>query len=243
MSRFKLICQYDGSSFHGWQLQKDKRTVQGELEKAIAKLNKGKLIHVVGSGRTDAGVHAFGQVAHFDMDTELGHNSLRKAINGNLNEDCYVNSVELVDNEFHARFSAIKREYIYSCRQNRNLLDRNRIWYTDKLNILKLNDAAKILIGNHDFLSFSKKNPQIKNTICNIYQSKWNETNQIVNYHISGNRFLHHMVRYLVGSMVAISQGKYNIKQLKKELDYPTSDSKQFKAPAYGLILNHISYE
>ena len=243
MSRFKLICQYDGSSFHGWQLQKDKRTVQGELEKAIAKLNKGKLIHVVGSGRTDAGVHAFGQVAHFDMNTKLDHKTLRKAINGNLNEDCYVNSVELVNDEFHARFSAIKREYIYSCRQNRNLLDRNRIWYTDKLNILKLNDAAKILIGNHDFLSFSKKNPQIKNTICNIYQSKWKKTNQIVNYHISGNRFLHHMVRYLVGSMVAISQGKYNIKQLKKELDYPTSDSKQFKAPAYGLILNHISYE
>ena len=243
MSRFKLICQYDGSSFHGWQLQKDKRTVQGELEKAIAKLNKGKLIQVVGSGRTDAGVHAFGQVAHFDMNTKLGHNSLRKAINGNLNEDCYVNSVELVDNEFHARFSAIKREYIYSCRQNRNLLDRNRIWYTDKLNILKLNDAASMLIGKHDFLSFSKKNPQVKNTTCNIYQSKWKKTNQIVNYHISGNRFLHHMVRYLVGSMVAISQGKYNIKQLKKELDYPCPDSKQFKAPAYGLILNHISYE
>jgi len=243
MSRFKLVCQYDGSSFHGWQLQKDKRTVQGELEKAISKLNKGKSIHVVGSGRTDAGVHAFGQVAHFDINTKLGINTLRKAINGNLNEDCYVNSVEVVNDEFHARFSAMQREYIYSCRQTRNLLDRNRIWYTGKLNILKLNDAARILIGKHDFLSFSKKNPQIKNTICNIYQSEWKKTDEIVNYRISGNRFLHHMVRYLVGSMVAISQGNYSIEQLNKELYNPSSDSKQFKAPAYGLLLNHISYE
>jgi len=243
MSRFKLVCQYDGSNFHGWQLQKDKRTVQGELEKVIAKLNKGKLIDVVGSGRTDAGVHAFGQVAHFDMNTKLGNNSLRKAINGNLNEDCYVNSVEVVNNEFHARFSAMQREYIYSCMQTRNLLDRNRIWYTGKLNILKLNDVARILVGKHDFLSFSKKNPQLNNTICNIYQSEWKKTDEIVNYHISGNRFLHHMVRYLVGSMVAISQGNYSIEQLNKELDNPSSDSKQFKAPAYGLLLNHISYE
>ena len=243
MSRFKLVCQYDGSSFHGWQLQKNKRTVQGELEKAISKLNKGKSIHVVGSGRTDAGVHAFGQVAHFDINTKLGNDTLRKAINSNLNEDCYVNSVEVVNDEFHARFSAMQREYIYSCRQTRNLFDRNRIWYTGKLNILKLNDAARILIGKHDFLSFSKKNPQIKNTICNIYKSEWKKTDEIVNYHITGNRFLHHMVRYLVGSMVAISQGNYSIEQLNKELYSPSSDSKQFKAPAYGLLLNHISYE
>ena len=243
MSRFKLVCQYDGSNFYGWQLQKDKRTVQGELEEAIKKLNKGELVHVIGSGRTDAGVHAFGQVAHFDMNTKLDHNNLRKAINGNLNEDCYVNLVELVNDGFHARFSAIRREYIYSCRQIRNLLDRNRVWCTGKLNILKLNNAAKILIGEHDFLSFSKKNPQIKDTKCNIYQSEWKKTGEIVNYHISGNRFLHHMVRYLVGSMVAISQEKYSIEQLNKELDNPRSDSKQFKAPAYGLLLKNISYE
>ena len=243
MSRFKLVCQYDGSNFSGWQLQKTKRTVQGELEKALTKLNKGELVRIVGSGRTDAGVHAFAQVAHFDMDTRLDVNDLRKAINGNLNEDCYVNLIELVNDEFHARFSAIKRNYIYSCMQNRYLLDRNKVWYTGKLDILKLNHAAEILIGENDFLSFSKKNPEIKDTICIIYQSEWKKVGKIVSYNISGNRFLHHMVRYLVGSMVAISKGKYSIKQLKNKLDNPKSDSKQFKAPSCGLVLNHIFYE
>ena len=243
MKRYKLVCQYDGANFSGWQLQNDNRTVQGELEKVLTKLNKGELVRVIGSGRTYAGVHALGQVAHFDMSTKLKINDLKKAINGNLHEDCYVNFIELVDEEFHARFSASQRSYIYSCRQNRYLLDRNKVWNTGELDILKLNNAAKILIGEHDFLSFSKKNPKMNDTISIIYQSEWKENGQIVNYHISGNRFLHHMVRYLVGSMVAISQGKYSIEQLIKELDNPKSDSKQFKAPAYGLVLNYVSYE
>ena len=243
MKRYKIVCQYDGSNFYGWQSQKDKRTVQGDLQLAITKLNKGKLDQIIGSGRTDTGVHALGQTAHFDLDTKLECDRLKNAINGNLNEDCYVKSIEIVNDQFHARFSAIRREYIYSCSQIRNLLDRHRVWYTNKLDILSLNNAAKLIMGEHDFLSFSKKNPQINNTICNIYQSEWKKSGEIVNYHISGNRFLHHMVRYLVGSMVAINQGKYSVEQLNKELNNPKSNSKQFKAPALGLLLNHITYE
>ena len=144
MKRYKLVCQYDGANFSGWQLQNDNRTVQGELEKVLTKLNKGELVRVIGSGRTDAGVHALGQVAHFDMSTKLKINDLKKAINGNLHEDCYVNFIELVDEEFHARFSASQRSYIYSCRQNRYLLDRNKVWNTGKLDICLLytSDAA-----------------------------------------------------------------------------------------------------
>ena len=243
MSRFKLVCQYDGSDFSGWQLQKTKRTVQGELQKALTKLNKGKLVHIIGSGRTDAGVHALGQVAHFEINTELKINQLRKAINGNLNDDCYVDQIELVNDDFHARFSAIQRNYIYSCRQNRYLLDRNTVWYTGKLDIIKLNQVAELIIGQHDFQSFSKKSSQNENTICNIYQSEWIEVGKIVNYHINGNRFLHHMVRYLVGTMVAISQRKYSVEQLIERLDKPKVDSKQFRAPAYGLVLNRVFYD
>ena len=106
-----------------------------------------------------------------------------------------------------------------------------------------LNDSAKLIFGQHDFTLLSKFNPEIKSRNCIIYESYWSFANDEITYNITSNRFLHHIVRYLVGSMIAISKGKYSIEQLKNELDNPNSDSKQFKAPAYGLLLNHISYE
>ena len=117
------------------------------------------------------------------------------------------------------------------------------MWYTGNLDLSKLNNAAKILVGEHDFLSFSKKSQNIKNTNCTIFQSQWQESSKIVNYYVSANRFLHHMVRYLVGTMVAISHGNYTMKEFKELLDHPKHDVHIYRAPAYGLVLDHVSYE
>ena len=243
MPRFKLVCQYDGSNFSGWQSQKSGRTVQDELERVLTLLNHGDLVRIVGSGRTDAGVHALGQVAHFNMEPDMDTCELRDALNGNLPEDCHVNLLEVTDPDFHARFSALHRDYIYRCRQDRYLLDRNTVWYTGNLDLSKLNNAAEVVVGEHDFLSFSKKNMDIENTNCTIFQSQWKESSKIVNYYVSANRFLHHMVRYLVGTMVAMSRGNYTMKEFKELLNHPKHDVRIYRAPAYGLALEHVSYE
>ena len=243
MPRYKLICQYAGSSFSGWQTQRSTRTVQDELERVLTLLNHGDIVKVTGSGRTDAGVHALGQVAHFNMVTDMDTCELRDALNGNLAEDCHVDLVEITDPDFHARFSALQRDYIYSCRQDKYLLDRNSVWYTGTLDLSKLNKAAKIIIGNHDFLSFSKKKSDTGNTNCTVFQSQWQESGKIVNYYVSANRFLHHMVRYLVGTMVALSHGNYTMKEFKKLLNHPNHDVQIYRAPAHGLVLNNVNYE
>jgi len=243
MPRFKLVCQYDGSNFSGWQTQKSARTVQDELERVLTLLNHGDLVCITGSGRTDAGVHALGQVAHFDMETDMDACELRDALNGNLPEDCYIDLVEVTDLDFHARFSALRRDYYYTCRQDRYLLDRNKVWFTGTLDLNKLNKAAEIVDGDHDFLSFSKKNPDVENTFCTVFQSQWKKSGKIVNYYVSANRFLHHMVRYLVGTMVAISRGNYTMEEFKELLNQPKHDVRIYRAPACGLVLDHVSYE
>jgi len=177
------------------------------------------------------------------MEPDMDICELHDALNGNLPDDCRVNLVEVTDSDFHARFSAQRRDYFYSCRKDRYLLDRNTVWYTGNLDLSKLNNAAEILVGEHDFLSFSKKNRDIKNTNCTIFQSQWQESSKIVNYYVSANRFLHHMVRYLVGTMVAISRGNYTMKEFKDLLNHPKHDVQIYRAPAYGLVLDHVSYE
>ena len=243
MSRFKLVCQYDGSNFHGWQLQKDKRTVQGELEKVIAKLNKGKLIDVVGSGRTDAGVHAFGQVAHFDLPEEIDSSILINALNAKLDYRIKIIECEKVNNDFHARYSATKRHYVYRLRTDTFLLDHHYTYHILPVDIDLLNSASKLILGEQDFTSFSKSNKKIINRNCHIYESIWKEDKSILNYHITGNRFLHHMVRYLVGTMLEIGKNNYSIKQFNDLLLNPRENVQIFKAPSKGLALKQVDYE
>ena len=195
MSRFRIIIQYDGTGFRGWQLQTKERTVQGEIESALMNLNDSNLIRVHGAGRTDTGVHATGQVAHFNFDTKLDNGDLKKALNGNLPNDIRIMFCEKVSEEFHARFSAKKRYYSYRIRMDEFLLDRNYTWSTEKVDINKLNKIAQVFVGDHDFTSFSRNNKDLNHRRCTIYESSWKEDSKIVNYSIVANRFLHHMVR------------------------------------------------
>ena len=243
MPRFKITLQYDGTGFRGWQLQNKERTVQGEIQDALQILNKKKLIRVHGAGRTDTGVHAMGQVAHFDFNTDLDTYALKDALNGNLARDVRVMDCVVVSPEFHARFSALRRYYQYRCRTNIFLLDRNYTWLTRSVDLTLLNEAASVIIGNHDFTSFSKNSEDLDHRRCIIYDSVWKENGDVVNYHVSGNRFLHHMVRYLVGTMLEISRGKIKMEQFKELINHPIENVNIFKAPPQGLVLTQVDYD
>ena len=243
MSRYKLTLQYNGTEFFGWQIQLNERTVQGELEKAAAKLNKGKRVVITGAGRTDTGVHALGQVCHFDLNTKLDTIALKSAINGNLADDIRIMSVEQVNDEFHSRFDATSRYYVYQCYQGKNLLYGNQAWMISEVDITKMNSVTQAIIGSHDFLSFAKFNEDLDDTNCTILSAQWNKTNEMLNFNIIGNRFLHHMVRYLVGTMIAIGMNKFSEDTFANLLQNPKKNVRIFKAPPQGLILEKVTYE
>ncbi len=244
MHRYKIIIQYDGSSFSGWQLQKNSNTVQGEIENALKIISGSKnRIPVYGAGRTDSGVHAYGQVAHFDLKTNLRSSDLCNAINSNTSEDCRIMSIKKVRSDFESRFDAIKRRYRYQIYLGKSLLYRNQAWLINGINKNVLKELSELIIGEHNFLSFSKYRPEQKNTNSIIYESVWKKKDNMLIYDISGNRFLHHMVRYLVGTMVQISRGLYPNDKLSSLLHKPKKNVQIHRAPANGLILLKVEYD
>jgi len=243
LSRYKITVQYDGSCFSGWQLQKDKKTVQGEIENALKVISETKTrIPIHGSGRTDAGVHAFGQVAHFDLDTKLSNVELCNAINSNTSMDCKIISVTEISSDFEARFNATKRCYRYQVYTGSSILYRNQAWLINDINQGLLKSLSEIIIGEHDFLSFSKFNPEKSNTKSIIYNSIWKKDKNMLIYEISGNRFLHHMVRYIVGTMVQVSRGRFTIDEFRSLLHQPRKNVQIHRAPSSGLILLRVEY-
>ncbi|MEE8341223.1 MAG: tRNA pseudouridine(38-40) synthase TruA [Candidatus Neomarinimicrobiota bacterium] len=243
MSRFKITIQYDGTNYFGWQMQSQKRTIQKEIETSLAPLNADKRVVVTGAGRTDTGVHALGQIAHFNLNTKVKNRALQKAMNARLPSDIRIMDLVTINDEFHARHSAKRRYYRYQCLLGNNLLFKNQSWFAGEINKSKLDILAKKIIGTQDFQSFSKLNKQSDNTKCNIYESKWNKTDNMLIFNVCGNRFLHHMVRYLVGTMVAAAQDRLSINYFVELLNNPQKQVQIFKAPAEGLILIGIDYE
>ena len=242
MARFKITIQYDGTKFFGWQFQPEKRTVQDELEKVISTFSDGEKIKVFGAGRTDTGVHALSQVAHFDLNTDLDTCNLIKALNAHLSEDILVESLDVVPADFHARYSAQIRYYRYQCYTGNNVLFRNQSWITGQLDQSILQSVAETVVGEHDFLSFCKFRIDMKSTVCKIYESVWKKQDKMLIYYVSGNRFLHHMVRYLTGTMVEISREKFTIESFLNLLNNPEKNVQIFKAPPQGLILEKVDY-
>ena len=243
MSRYKIIIQYDGLDFSGFQSQKNLNTIQDKIEHSLSFLNKNNLIRLSGASRTDSGVHALGQVAHFDLNTDLSLDDIKRAINARLPIEIRIVNIIEVDNKFHSRFDAIKKEYLYQCCLTENPLLAKNHFIVKKINFTILKDLETELLGKHDFLSFSKFDIEKKNTICEIFQSKWRLKDEKLFYIIEGNRFLHHMVRYLVGTMIGCMQGKIAKKDFLSLLDNPIKNARLLKAPAHGLILNRIFYE
>ena len=241
--RYKCIVSYDGTNFHGFQVQENLRTVQSEIEEALKSINK-KDVTIYASGRTDACVHATGQVFHFDSDIDMKEWNMKTAINSLLPKDIYVSSVEKVSEDFHSRFSAIKKEYHYVIGLDEyNPINVNYMCYPMYRNIdyKKMEEASKVFIGEHDFRSFSK-NHDIENTVRTIYSLDFvYEDNKLI-IKIVGNGFLHNMVRIIVGMLLEVGKGRYDIEYLKKALEMKDRKYCPKIAPANGLYLYRVYY-
>lgn len=243
MERYILKIEYDGTNYAGYQLQPDQRTIQGELESALYKLYK-QDIRVHASGRTDTGVHATSQIIHYDPPKDLKSLNLKAALNTLLPKDIRVLNTAISNEDFHARFSARERHYKYIISPQCTALDRYRVWqiYQD-LNFPAMQEAAGIFLGEHDFTSFCSAQAEVDHKRCTIMRSEWLIENDRYTYYIQGNRFLHSMVRSLVGTMVEVGKGKLSLSELTELLQKKERKGDAVTAPPQGLTLINVNYE
>lgn len=234
---------YDGTDFLGWQIQAKGRTVQGDIESALQAIYS-KHISLFGSGRTDSGVHAYGQIAHFDVETTMSNSQIVKALNSHLKNDVWVSDCKEINSDFHARFSARKREYIYKISTMYTPFNRHTSWVLKwDVDIEKMNKCAELLLGKHDFTSFCKATAEVKDKICSIFSAEWEKNGEELSFNITANRFLQHMVRFLVGTMVEVGRGRYSIDDFTQFLNGKHPTLSVVRAPAHGLFLKNVSYE
>ena len=241
---FKLTIQYDGTDYCGWQIQKNAITVQATIKKALEEIVKTNNVNVIGSGRTDSGVHSVGQVCSVKLKTNMTNIQLLKALNSKLPNNIRVSLSEIVGDKFNARFSAVDREYIYKIKKESSPFDYKYYWnYPYDYDINILNNCAKIVIEQNNFYNFCKPSPDIKNYNCTINYSQWEIENDILIYQINANRFLHHMVRMLVGTMLEVSRGKILEVDFLNLFNQNTNKNMILTAPSKGLYLFKVKYE
>ena len=246
--RIKAIVSYDGSSFSGYQIQPGKRTVQLELENVLCSMHKGEIVKVVASGRTDAGVHATGQVIHFDSPLTIPMENWRTALNVQLPGDIRILSVEQVRDDFHARYDATGKtyRYIWSLDQVHSPFERNYTVHADryKPNIELMKESTVYLLGTHDFSSFCASKTSVKDfvrTVHSIELELKKETNQL-HMVINGNGFLYNMVRIIAGTMWEIAIGKKSVGELRGIVESCDRSQAGKTAPAHGLYLENVEY-
>lgn len=244
MQRFCLTISYDGTHFCGWQSQKQGRTVQQTLEKALSTIAK-QPISVVGSGRTDAGVHALAQCAHVDLPVNIEPQQLVRAINTKLPNDVAVIDAHAVSGQFHARYDAFRRTYLYRLTLQRTPFNRDFCSFIPKLRINpdSIVQSLPFFLGEHDFTSFSKFNPDIKSTVCNIEKCELTRRENELQFTISANRFLHNMVRRIVGSVVLIGHHGEDPSIIGDLLELKNPSHRLIAtAPPQGLYLTQVDY-
>ena len=247
MPRFKLTVEYDGTGLAGWQRQNDRVSVQSLLETAAQKLN-GQFSIVVGAGRTDAGVHATAQVVHVDFAREMTTYNAMQGMNFHLlphTRQVVVIKAEQVQDNFHARFSAVGRSYHYRIinRQARLSLELNRAWHIhEKLDTEAMHNAAKLLLGDHDFSTFRSSECQSKSAFKTLDRLDISRRGVEIDIYAEARSFLHHQVRNMVGSLRLIGNGKWTEQTLKKALEAKDRRQGGETAPAQGLYLTQVVY-
>jgi len=236
MQNIKIILEYDGTDFYGWQVQPVKRTVQGELEKAL-KIIFNKKIRVTGSGRTDAGVHATGQVASFACPEKISAKELKSAINGNISRDVFVKESKRVPEDFNARFSAALRIYRYQIAKEKSVFSKRYFFQVDgELNIKKMKKAGKELIGEKDFTNLATKD----SGICYLKGIKILENENDIFIEVEANRFLRRMVRGIIGLLIAVGRSEITPSEVKDVLS--GTKRRPPVAPPQGLFLVKVKY-
>ena len=245
--KYFITFSYDGSNFSGYQKQPNKRTIQQEIEDVLKQINNGKSVSISASGRTDAGVHALNQKAHFSLDIDIDPNRLIRGMNSLLPSDIYVKNISLVDQEFHARFSAIGKEYIYKINMGEyNPLERNYIFqYCKKLDLISMERGIKYLEGTHNFKSFTKSDDEIEDYNRKISQTMITRDSKDVNKIIItfvGTGFLRYMVRNMVGVLIEIGEGKRKPEDIMEILKSEDRKLAGKTAPSCGLYLRNVFY-
>lgn len=247
VQRYKITVEYDGTGLLGWQKQLDGPSVQEYLEKAVFGF-LGQNTEVYGAGRTDAGVHALGQVAHFDLETSIDPFRVREAMNAhlrNLDAPVSVLKAELVDENFNARFSAKGRSYIYRITNRRSplVLDKYRSWWVYvPLDVEKMRAGAQFLLGHHDFTSFRAAKCQAKSPVKTLDKLDIVQNGENIAFYVEARSFLHHQVRNMVGTLKLVGDGHLAPEDIKTILESKNRASAGPTAPAHGLYLNQIAY-
>lgn len=247
MPRFKLTVEYDGTGLAGWQKQKDRPSVQGYLEEAVAKLS-GEFQEVTGAGRTDAGVHATGQVAHVDIARSLSGYHVMHGINYHLQPltpQITVVAAQEAAPDFHARFHAKSRSYFYRIinRQARLALDQTRAWHiAEPLNTVAMHEVAQLLLGHHDFTTFRSSICQAKSALKTLDRLDVMRVGEEIHIHVQARSFLHNQVRNLVGTLRLIGNAKWDGNRLLDALAAKDRKEGGETAPPQGLYLTTVAY-
>lgn len=245
--RYLIKFSYDGSNFSGYQKQPKQRTIQQELEKALKEINSNTKVEVSASGRTDAKVHALNQYAHFDLKTKITEEKLKKALNSLLPDDIYIKSVQQVDKDFHARFNAIGKEYIYIINMGEyNPLERNYIYqHNKKLDVVEMERAMKYLEGTHNYKSFVKADCETDNYVRTISQTcliRDKKDTNIITLQFVGTGFMRYMVRNMVGLLIEIGEGKRKCEEIINILQKEDRTVSGKTANPEGLYLKNVFY-
>ncbi len=244
LKTFQIILEYDGSIYHGWQCQKEVRTIQGTIEKAL-RIMVGHRVKLIGSGRTDAGVHAFGQVASFQLETHLTSGSFFKGLNSLTPEDIVVKACRSVHNNFHARFDVKFKTYQYYIINDYlpPAIGRRFVWHIrPKLDMKLLSMATTYFLGSKDFKTFEASGSPRVNTVRTVTKSFIKQNDKFIIYVIEGSGFLRFMVRNIVGTLVDVGLGKIQVEEIPKLIASKNRSKIGITAPSHGLFLVRVDY-
>ncbi len=245
MRNIKLLIEYDGTNYLGWQVQPRGPTIQGILEEKL-RLLTGQSVQLFGSGRTDSGVHALGQVAHFKTHSQMDVHTIQRALNGLLPHDIVIQKAEEVGEGFHARKHSKSKIYEYRI-LNRNLrsaFDRGYVWHIpQKLDLAEMKKAARSLLGEHDFSAFRTVGSVTRTTVRKVIRAEWKRGRDgLIRFEIEANGFLKQMVRSIVGTLVEVGKGKMKAGDIRKILNSRDRKEAGPTAPARGLFLKEVKY-
>ena len=239
--RYFIDISYDGSNYHGWQIQPNADTVQYQINLAFSTILNEE-INVLGAGRTDAGVHAKKMIAHFDTNQTIDFEKFKYRINGFLKNDISLNDIYKVKEDAHARFSAISRTYEYRVSRTKNPFSVNSYFLLRDLDFQSMKKACKFLHGSHDYTSFAKLHSENYTNNCEVYIANWKEDENLLIFTIKANRFLRNMVRAIVGTLIEIGEGKISFSDIETILMSKDRAKAGYSVPAKGLSLIDIEY-
>jgi len=246
MPRFKLLIEYAGTRYSGWQIQNNARTVQGEIDRAVREVSKRREFELYGAGRTDAGVHALAQVAHLELYTEMPPESLRRKLNDELPSDIHILAIDKAPHRFHARHDAVARCYLYQISRRRTAFGKPLVWWIrEPLDVGAMRDASAAFVGMKNFEAFTADDPGEKSTRVLVDSVDIAEAGALILIRVRGSHFLWKMVRRMIGVLAAIGRGELQAPDAARLLEEPPGATKPaaLAAPAAGLFLEAVLYK